>query len=89
MAKKEQIEEMTTEEAKAARAAKHAAIPKKPTDQEQREAFRIFWAQEKSKYGKDRKLEPVLWVHLKAIGMASPDKFNAGIQHFGLKQVSK
>lgn len=91
MAKKDKMKEeveMTSEEAKAARAAAHAALPKKTSEQEKREAFRLFWAQEKYKYGKDKGLEPILWVHLKAINMESPDKFEAGILHFGLKKIS-
>ena len=85
---KEEVE-MTAEEAKAARAAKHAALPKKASEQEKREAFRLFWAHEKYNYGKEKNLEPILWVHLKAIDMASPDKFEAGISHFGLKKIVK
>ena len=55
MAKKEKVapmeqKEMTLEEAKALRAAKHAALPKKATEEEKREAFRVFWAQEKASY---------------------------------------
>ena len=80
-------EDMSVDEAKALRAAKHNALPKKSSDQEKREAFRLFWAQEKSNYGRDKDLEPVLWVHLKAINMDNPEQFHAGIQHFGLKQI--
>jgi len=84
--KKEEVE-MTAEEAKAARAAKHAALPKKTSEQEKREAFRLYWAQEKHKYGKEKNLEPVLWVHLLAMNMESPDMFEKGIAHFGLKKI--
>jgi hypothetical protein len=89
MAKKElqEDQEMTLEEAKALRAAKHKAIPKKNTSAENREAFRMFWAQNKAKYGKEKKLENVLWVHLLAIGMDTADKFEAGIAHFGLQKI--
>ena len=86
--KKQAVVEMTTEEAKALRASKHNALPKKSSEQELREAFRLFWAQEKANYGRDKDLEPVLWVHLKAIKMDSPEKFTAGISHFGLKKIS-
>lgn len=85
---KEEVVEMTSEEARAARAAKHAALPKKSSEQEKREAFRLFWAQEKSRYGKDKGLESILWLHLKAMDMDSPEKFEAGILHFGLKKLN-
>lgn len=90
MAKKEQNQEnMSVEEARAFRAAKHAALPKKATEEEKREAFRVFWAQEKSNYGKDKKLEPFLWLHLQSMKMDTPDKFKAGLKHFGLQEVKK
>jgi hypothetical protein len=91
MAKKEQqiAQEMTIEEARAFRAAKHVDMPKKMSEPQKREAFRMFWAQNKAKYGKKKDLEGVLWVHLKAIKMDTPDKFNAGISHFGLKRITK
>ena len=91
MAKKEQkqeVMEMSADEARALRAAKHNSLPKKVSELEKREAFRLFWAQEKYKYGREKDLEPVLWVHLKAIKMDSPENFNAGISNFGLKKIS-
>jgi len=91
MGKKEQkqeVVEMSVEEAKALRAAKHASIPKKSSESDNKEAFRLFWAKEKASYGKEKSLESVLWVHLKAIKMDSPEKFTAGISHFGLKKIS-
>jgi len=92
MPKKDQMqesEEMTGEEAKALRAAKYKALPKKASDLEKREAFRIFWAQEKYKYGREKDLEPILWVHLKAIKMDTPEQFKNGLANFGLKEISK
>lgn len=93
MAKKEQKqaveEEMTVEEAKALRAAKHAALPKKTSNLQNREAFRLFWAQNKGFYGKEKNLEGVLWVHLKAIGLDTPENFKKGLEHFGLKEIRK
>ena len=86
--KKQEVAEMTTEEARALRASKHNALPKKSSDLEKREAFRLFWAQEKYKYGKEKNLEPILWVHLKAIQMDSPEHFKKGLAHFGLKEIS-
>jgi hypothetical protein len=52
-----------------------------------REAFKLFWAQEKSKYGKSKDLEEILWCHLKAIKMDHPEKFEDGIAHFGFKKI--
>lgn len=82
---KEEVE-LTVEEARALRLASHQAKSKEGSDIERREAFRLFWAQNKSKYGRGKELEQVLWVHLKAIGMNSPGKFEDGISHFGLKK---
>lgn len=90
MAKREKKEEveMSIEEARALRAAKHNSLPKQTSEQEKRETFRLFWAQEKSRYGKDKGLEPILWLHLKAIKMDTPEKFKRGLEHFGLKENS-
>lgn len=89
---KEQKEEVRTEEAKpfdakAYRASLYKAIPRVLNDQEKREAFRIYWAQEKSKYGKSKDLEQILWLHLKSMKMDGPEEFEAGIKHFGLSKV--
>lgn len=82
-----QSEEMTLQEAKAFRASLNKVTVKDLNDQEKREAFRIFWAQEKAKYGKSKDLEPILWAHLKSVKLDQPDKFEAGIKHFGLTKV--
>jgi hypothetical protein len=84
---KEQQEEMTLEEAKAARAAKHKASPPILADHQKRESFRVYWAQERNKFGKPKNLEEVLWIHLKATKQDSPEQFEAGLKHFGLKKV--
>jgi len=91
MAKKEQnkaADEMTLEEARAYRAARHAANVAPQSEEQQKEKFRIFWAQEKVKYGRPKELEEILWLHLKAIRHDAPEKFEAGLKHFGLKKVS-
>jgi hypothetical protein len=48
--------------------------------------FQEWWATERKSYGRDKDLEEILWPHLKAIGADSPEKFEAGVQHFGLKK---
>lgn len=78
--------EMTLEEAKAWRKSLHVEKPKILTDEQKREEFRVFWAQEKAKYGKGKELENILWTHLKSMGLNSPEKFVEGLQHFGLKK---
>lgn len=80
--------EMSMAEAKALRVsmAKPQA-PKELSQAQKREAFRLHWAKEKSKYGKTRDLEDALWLHLKAIKMDVPEKFDDGLKHFGLKKV--
>lgn len=89
MAKKEKNEVSSIEEAKKQRAALHKErAAKKLTDSQKREAFRLYWAQEKYQFGKAKDLEDILWLHLKAVKMDEPDKFEAGIAHFGLKKVN-
>lgn len=79
--------EMSLEEARAYRAALHKPTVKPLNEAQKREAFRIFWAGNKSKYGTSKQLEKVLWLHLKSVGMDHPEKFHDGIFNFGLKKV--
>lgn len=83
----ERKEEMTLEEAKAYRASLYREEKKELSDIEKREQFRIFWAQEKAKYGKSKDLEEILWVHLKSTKKDAPEQFEAGIRHFGLTKI--
>lgn len=90
MAKKKDdapAEEMTVAEARAYRASLAKAVIPVLSDEEKREHFRLFWAQEKSKYGKSKDLESVLWLHLQAVKMDCPEKFEDGIAHFGFKKI--
>lgn len=83
---KNKSEEMSLEEAKAYRASLYKEVPKTLSEEEKREQFRIFWASEKSKYGKTKDLEQIIWLHLKATKMDEPEKFENGLQSFGLKK---
>ena len=85
--KKEKKSEMTLDEAKAYRASRAKAQPVKLEDHEKREQFRLFWAENKYKYGKAKDLEPILWVHLQAVKLDEPKDFEAGLAHFGLKKI--
>jgi hypothetical protein len=90
MAKKqvqEQAQEMTLEEAKAFRAslAKPANKPMNP--KQKRDAFKVYWTQNKKKYGMTSKLEHVLWLHLVATKNDEPANFEAGLKNFGIKKV--
>lgn len=92
MAKKEKAvqmenKEMTDQEAKALYTASYKPVPRKMSDKEKRESFRIFWAQNRKKYGKSKDLEGIIWLHLKAAKMNDPEKFEAGIAHFGFKKT--
>lgn len=80
-------EEMTMAEAKAYRASLNKEVAKNLTDDEKREAFRIFWAQAKSKYAKSNDLEQIIWLHLTATMQDTPEQFEDGLKHFGLTQV--
>jgi hypothetical protein len=85
----EKAKEMSLEEAKKWRAslAKPAASLALKEDQV-REAWRLYWAQEKSKWANSKDLEHIIWLHLKAVAMAAPARFEEGIKHFGLKRIS-
>jgi hypothetical protein len=87
MAKKELKEEMTLEEARAYRASLVKNEPKPLNEKQKRSAFKVFWAQNKKKYGMTNKLEEILWLHLVATKNDSPDKFNDGLKNFGIKKV--
>jgi hypothetical protein len=79
--------EMSIEEARAIRASLHKPAQPALTDEDKRDQFRVFWAQEKYKYGKSKDLEEILWLHLKAMKMDGPEKFEDGLAHFGLKKI--
>lgn len=88
--REEQIDDVQAkmDEARKARleiAAKRAARTGKKEDNYSK--FQEWWAAERRAYGRDKDLEEILWPHLKAIGHDSPEKFEAGVQHFGLKKV--
>jgi hypothetical protein len=92
MAKKEKEklevkEEMTLEEARAFRASLHKPAKAAMGELERKEAFRVYWAKEKAKYGMGKDLEDILWLHLQAVKMDEPEKFEQGVKHFGLKKV--
>jgi hypothetical protein len=48
--------------------------------------FKEWWAAERRAYGRDKDLEEIIWPHLKSIGCDSPEKFEEGVAHFGLKK---
>ncbi len=95
MAKKEkltsaQAQTMTLEEAKAYRASLYKPQPKILTEDQRREAFRVWWTGFKKKYGfgpRSKTMEKALWLHLKSIGMDNPEDFEKGLSNFGLKKV--
>lgn len=86
--KEAEKEEMTLAESRALRAAAYQSKAADLSDEEKRDEFRKYWAQEKYKYGKLKELEPILWLHLKAVKMDKPEQFEAGLSHFGLKKNS-
>lgn len=79
--------EMTLEEARAYRASLYRPEVKRLSEIEKREAFRLYWASEKYKYGKTKDLEEILWLHLKSTKRDEPNKFEDGINHFGLQKI--
>lgn len=91
MAKKIQTQsglEMTLEEAKEFRASLAQPAAQKPLSQKQkRNAFKLYWTQNKKKYGMTSKLEHVLWLHLVATKNDEPQLFEQGLKNFGIKKV--
>lgn len=88
MAKKEsqkKMLEMAPE--KEASASVFQPVERPLQEHERRELFRVFWAENRNKYGKGRSLEEILWVHLKAAKLDDPNRFEEGLTHFGLKKV--
>lgn len=79
--------EMTLEQSKAYRASMYKPTAKILSEKEKRERFKLFWATEKTKYGKGRALEEILWLHLKTTKQDDPEKFEKGLAHFGLKKI--
>ena len=85
--KSQESQEMSLEEARAYRASLHKPVARPLNEPQKREAFRVFWASNRSKYGRPKSLEKALWLHLKTIDMDSPEQFAAGLANFGLKKV--
>jgi len=88
MAKQEfENKEMSLEESKAYRASLYKEVKKTLTQKQKRDAFKIYWTENKKKYGMTGKLEQVLWLHLVSTGNDSPENFAKGLQNFGIKKV--
>lgn len=83
----EQAEEMTLAEARAYRLSKYKPQAPVLSEQEKRDQFKLFWARERAKYGKERALEEIVWLHLKSTKQDSPEQFESGLAHFGLKKI--
>jgi len=85
--KKEKRQDMSLEEAKAYRASLYKEESAKLSEQDKREQFRIYWTENRNKFGKGKDLEEILWVHLIATGLDDPKNFDKGLAHFGLKEI--
>lgn len=85
--RKEKKSEMTAQESKAYRMSLVKTRPKKLQEHEKREQFRLYWAENKYKFGKGKDLEEILWVHLKSAKLDDPENFEKGLAHFGLKKI--
>jgi len=79
-----QSPEMTLEEAKIFRASLAKPSQKPLSSKQKREAFKVFWTQNKKKYGMTGKLEHVLWLHLVSTNNDDPANFEAGLNNFGI-----
>lgn len=84
---KQELPEMSLEEAKAYRASLAKPFQKPLSQKQKRDAFKVFWTQNKRKYGLTGKLEHVLWLHLVSTNNDDPANFEAGLKNFGIKKV--
>ena len=82
MAKEEKVEMTPAEMRKAIHEAK---LDKKGAIEDSREEFRKYFVGLKRKLNLQPELEQVIWLHLKAMSMATKEKFNEGVTHFGYK----
>lgn len=82
MAKQEKQELSPAEQRKANHEAK---LAKKGAIEDSREEFRKYFVGLKRKLNLQPEIEQVLWLHLKEVGMATKEKFNEGVTHFGYK----
>ncbi len=82
MAKEQRVELTPAEMRKATHEAK---LAKKGPIEDTREEFRKYFVGLKRKLNLAPELEMVIWVHLQAVGMATKEKFNEGVKHFGYK----
>ncbi len=48
--------------------------------------FKSWWAAKKREYKRPAELLDVLWIHLKATQKTSPQDWEEGLAHFGLKR---
>lgn len=86
LSKEDQIIEVEQKlSAREARKAAWEALNKQEEIPVSKQAFLDFWAENRRRFGKDREFAEIVWLHLIASGMATPDKFEAGLKHFGLK----
>lgn len=95
LTKEEQIQDVQ-ERLKEARAKRLQAyydkmgeIPKETPKDDYKEEFKSFWIKNRSLYGKDKDFGDIVWLHLKSAGFCTPDKFEAGIEHFGLSKAKQ
>lgn len=81
MAKKKSSTNSSAKEArKAAWEEKNKPVKKQENT---REEFRKFFIQLKKKLNLKPELENIMWLHFKASGFDSKEKFEAGTKHFG------
>ena len=92
MAKKSQVQtqpqvEMTLKKRKLSELLWLNLLLKPMNPKQKRDAFKVYWTQNKKKYGMTGKLEHVLWLHLVATKNDEPANFEAGLKNFGIKKV--
>jgi len=87
----EQIEDVQAklDESRQARIELAARLSAKTSDKAMTHysTFQEWWAANRKSYDRPKDLEEIIWAHLKAVGCNSPEKFEEGTTHFGLKKA--
>jgi len=52
-------------------------------EEDDREDFRQYFVKLKRKLSLEADLEGIMWLHFKASGFATKERFDAGVKHFG------
>ena len=82
---KEKKQQLSPQELRRANYEASKKLGKIQREEDVREDFKKYFIKLRRKLNLNSQLEEVIWLHLKAIKMASQDKFDDGVRNFGYK----